>query len=191
MSRLRFSLAQSMAIVLFIGVGLAALHSASVLWSSTVFTLTVAVLSAAILGAMARRGRARMTWAGFALFGWVYLGTVFGPWAAGNGVTAPPYVTRWGLDYWDSKLWSVHRVETASSGEVLFSRFTPVLPPPLVAATSGPAPVSPTAVPRVLVLTPDAFQFRRIGHCLAAILFGLVGAVLGRLIAAAEDRPNH
>jgi hypothetical protein len=69
MARLRFSLARLMAIVLLIGVGLAALHSASVLWASVVFTLTVAVLSTAVLGAMARRGRARMTWAGFALFG--------------------------------------------------------------------------------------------------------------------------
>src|SRR3954452_9635550 len=99
MTRPRFSLAQSMAIVLLIGVGIAALQSASVLWASAVFTLTVAVLSAAILGAMARRGRTRITWAGFALFGWIYLGTTFGPWADGNGVTAPPYVTRWALDY--------------------------------------------------------------------------------------------
>ena len=99
MTRLRFTLAQLMAAVIFIGLGFAALRSASLLWASAVFTLTVAVLSAAILGAMARRGRARMTWAGFALFGWVYLGTTFGPWADGNGVTAPPYVTRWVLDY--------------------------------------------------------------------------------------------
>jgi hypothetical protein len=189
MSRLRFSLAQSMAIVLLIGVGLAALHSASVLWSSAVFTLTVAVLSAAILGAMARRGRVRMTWAGFALFGWVYLGTTFGPWADVNGVKAPPYVTRWGLDYWDSKLWSVYRADTGPPGEVLFAR--PVLPPPPVLAANRPPPAMAMPPRPVLVLTPDAFQFRRIGHCLAAILFGLVGAVLGRLIAAEDDRPNH
>src|SRR5262249_32674530 len=172
-------LAPPMAIVLLIGVGLAALHSASVLWSSAVFTLTVAVLSAAVLGAMARRGRARMTWAGFALFGWVYLGTTFGPWAAGNGVSAPPYVTRWALDYWDAKLWSggqveTGRMETGPSGEMLFPRYPPALPP--------------AAVP--VVLPPDAFQFRRIGHCLAAILFGFVGAVLGRLLAVKDDRPN-
>jgi hypothetical protein len=129
-----------------------------------------------------------MTWAGFALFGWVYLGTTFGPWADVNGVKAPPYVTRWGLDYWDSKLWSVHRADTGPPGEVLFSRFTPVLPP-----LPGPPPGSPMAMPPrpALVLTPDAFQFRRIGHCLAAILFGLVGVVLGRLIATEDDRPNH
>src|SRR5262249_20767216 len=165
-------LAPPMAIVLLIGVGLAALHSASVIWSSAAFTLTVAVLSAGVLGAMARRGRARMTWAGFALFGWVYLGTTFGPWAAANGVTAPPYVTRWPLDYWDAQLWSgPGRTETGPAGEMLFRR---VLPPPLGLGRPG------------LVLAPDSHQFRRIGHCIASILFGLLGAVLGRLVAGKD-----
>src|SRR3954453_22282438 len=120
MTRLRFTLAQLMAAVIFIGLGFAALRSASRLGASAVFTLTVAVLSAAILGAMARRGRARMPWAGFALFGWVYLGTTFGPWAAANGVLAPPYVTRWGIDCWDAKLWSgspMSRMATGPPGE--------------------------------------------------------------------------
>jgi hypothetical protein len=174
MTHLRFTLAQLMAIVLLVGVGLVALRSASVLWSSVVFTLTVGVLSAAILGAMARRGRARMTWAGFALFGWIYLGTTFGPWAAGNGVTAPPYVTRWALDYWDAKLFSggpmkANWTDTAPSGEMLFARFP--LPPGLA-------------------FPPDAFQFRRIGHCLAAIPVGLVGAVIGRLLSTRDEQPN-
>jgi hypothetical protein len=169
MTRLRFNLAQSMAIVLLVGVGLAAARLGTVLWSSAVFTLTVAVLSAAILGAMARRGRARVTWAGFALFGWVYLGTAFGPGADSNGVNAPPFVTRWGLDYWDAKRWpgGMGRIDTAPPGEELFSRW--------------PVPA---------VVLPDAFQIRRIGHCLAAILFGLVGAALGRLLAVKEEQPN-
>jgi hypothetical protein len=176
-----------MAIVLLIAVGLAALQSASVLWSSAVFTLTVVVLSAAILGAMARRGRARMTWAGFALFGWVYLGTTFGLWETANGVTAPLYVTRWGLDYWDSKLWSVGREDTAPPGEELFPRFPSK---GIGGGMSGGQVLGPptTAVP--LGRPPDAFQFRRIGHCLVAILFGLVGAVLGRLLSTRDERPN-
>ena len=163
MSRLRITLAQLMAIVLFIGFGFAALRSASALWASAVFTLTVAVLSAAILGAMARRGRARMTWAGFALFGWIYFGTTFGPWADGNGVKAPPYVTRWVLDYWDAaKRGPVSRLDLMP-GEVLFSPFPPVLNPS---------------------------HFLRVGHCLAALLFGLVGAVSGRLLAPRDERPD-
>ena len=166
MSRLRFTLAQLMAIVLFIGFGFAAMRLGSLLWASAVFTLTVAVLSVAVLGTMARRGRARMTWAGFALFGWVYLGTTFGPWADVHGVTAPPYVTRWPLDYWDAKLRSGGWMDTVPTGEMLFPRF-------------------PTAVTQ-----PDVFQARRIGHCLAAIVFGLVGAVSGRLLAPRNEQPN-
>jgi hypothetical protein len=170
MNRLRFNLAQLMTIVLFIGFGFAALRSASILWASAVFTLTVAVLSVAVLGAMARRGRSRMTWAGFALFGWVYLGTTFGPWAAAHGITAPPYATRWPLDYWDVKLWRPGggMIDTAAMGERLIPRF------PL----------------RPLLTNPDAFQARRIGHCLAALLVGLVGAISGRLLAPKDEQPN-
>jgi hypothetical protein len=163
MTRLRFTLAQLMAAVVFIGLGFAALRSASLLWASAVFTLTVAVLSMAVLGAMARRGRARMPWVGFALFGWIYLGTAFGPWADANGVGAPPYVTRWVLDYWDAaKRGPVSRMDLLP-GEVLFSPFPPVLNPR---------------------------HFLRVGHCLAALLFGLVGAVSGRLLAVKDERPN-
>jgi hypothetical protein len=177
MSRLRFTLAQLMGVVIFIGLGFAAMRSATLLWSSMVFTLTVAVLTAAILGAMARRGRARMMWAGFALFGWIYLSTTFWPWAAGNGVTAPPYVTRWALDYWDAKLWDptkapVVRIDTAGPGELLYQRNQPGW---------SPAP---------FVTFPDSLQFRRIGQCFATILFGFVGALLGRLLAVKDDRPS-
>ena len=167
MSRLRFTIAQAMALVLLTGIGFAALRSASILWASAVFTLTVVVLSAAILGAMARRGRARMTWAGFALFGWVYLGTAFGPWADGNGVKAPPYVTKWLFDFTTS--WPPW-VDNGPSGEMLFT------PPP------------PVLVP--IAAFRSALQFRQVGHCLAAILFGLVGAGLGRFLAMRDEQPN-
>ena len=168
MARFRLTIAQLMAFVLFAGFGFAAMRSASVLWSSAIFTLTVVVLSAAILVAMARRGRVRMTWVGFALFGWIYFGTTFGPWAHVNGVTPPPYLSRLALDYWDAQLWSNSRIDTGPHGELLFSRFNSAVP-------WGPS---------------DAFQFRRIGHCLAAIMFGLGGAVLGRHLAAKDERPN-
>jgi hypothetical protein len=184
MTRLRFTLAQSMAIVILIGVGLAALRSASALWSSALFTLTVVVLSAAILGAMAFRGRARMTWAGFALFGWIYLGTAFGPWAEGNGLKAPPYVTRWVLDYTSQRSWYANRIDTGVPGEVLF-------PAPSIMYGMGggmkSGQVSGAPAPVVLV---DMFHFRRIGHCIAAIVFGLIGALVGRIMAARNDQPN-
>ena len=179
MTRLRFTLAQLMATVIFIGLGFAALRSASRLGASAVFTLTVAVLSAAILGAMARRGRARMTWAGFALFGWIYLGTTFGPWADGNGVTAPPYVTRWVLDYTAAWLRDPDLRGHRCGGRGA------VLTVPDVGHRRGDERREAAPVP------PRDFRaFHRIGHCLAAIMFGLLGAVLGRFIATEDDRPH-
>jgi hypothetical protein len=183
----RFTIAQLMAVVIVVGLGFAALRSASVLWASAVFTLTVAVLSTAILGAMARRGRARVTWAGFALFGWIYLGTTFGPWADGNGVKAPPYVTRWVLDYTAERHWDTARIDTGLPGEVLFSPF----PTMGIGGGMGAGRVAGPSTPVRFVAPPDAFHFRRIGHCLAAIVFGLVGAVCGRFIATEDDRTNH
>jgi hypothetical protein len=188
MTRLRFTLAQLMAIVIPIGVGLAALRSASVVWTSAVFTLTVLVLSSAVLGAMAFRGRARMTWAGFALFGWIYLATVFGPWSEGHGVKPPPYLTRWLLDYTLTRYWYANRIDTAPPGEVLFP--TPAFTVGMGGGISGamtPGQIAGSPAPVVFV---NMLQFRRIGHCLGAILFGLVGAVVGRAMAARNDQPN-
>ena len=101
--------------------------------------------------------------------------------------TAPPYVFRWGLDYWDSKLWSARRIDTAPLGEELVPRFPGQ---GIVGGMSGGLPTGlPVAVP--LTSLPDAFQFRRIGHCLAAIMFGLIGMVVGRLTAAEDGRSEH
>jgi hypothetical protein len=189
-----------MVIVLFVGFGFAALRSGSALWASAVFTLTVAALSAAVLGVMARRGRARMTWAGFALFAWVYFGTTFGPWADRNGVTAPPYLTKWLLDFPQTRTSLGPWRDTAPSGEELFlpppRGLGGGLPPgawygapPVGSSKNARSPVPPRGFTYTAAL-PDRHQFRRIGHCLAAILFDLMGAGLGRLFAMREEPPN-
>jgi hypothetical protein len=138
---------------------------------------------------MARRGRSRLTWAGFALFGWVYLGTTFGPWADVNGVKAPPYVTRWVLDYAVAvaRHWEPYHIDTGAPGEALFSPF----PTWGIGGGMNVGRVTGRAGAARFVPPRDAFQFRRIGHCLAAIMFGLAGAVCGRFIANDDDRPNH
>jgi hypothetical protein len=72
MSRLRFTLAQLMALVIYLGFGLAALRNANPFWAGATYTLAIITIAAAPLGAYARRGTARLTWAGFAVFGWTY-----------------------------------------------------------------------------------------------------------------------
>jgi hypothetical protein len=52
--------------------------------SSAIFTATIILLSTSIVGATAMSGLARFTWAGMAVFGWIYVIIAFGPWP-GNG----------------------------------------------------------------------------------------------------------
>ncbi len=73
MRRIRFTIAQSMAAVLVIAFGFAALVRADAFWASATYTLAIAMLAAAVVGAIARKSRRRMTFAAFAVFGWTYL----------------------------------------------------------------------------------------------------------------------
>jgi hypothetical protein len=73
MTRFRFSLAQLMAIVLYLSLGFAALRTADGFWASATSTLSVVAISTGVVGALVRRGRARPAWIGFAVFGWTYL----------------------------------------------------------------------------------------------------------------------
>jgi hypothetical protein len=73
MSRLRFSLGQLIAVVIFSGFGFTALRNTDWFWANAAYTLAFLSISFAPLGALARRGAARMVWAGFAIFGWARL----------------------------------------------------------------------------------------------------------------------
>ena len=69
MNRLRLTIANLMIVVLFVGLGFAALRNANEFWASATFTLAILAVSTAVVVAGARKGRARMTWFGFAVFG--------------------------------------------------------------------------------------------------------------------------
>jgi hypothetical protein len=88
MNRLRFTLAQLMAIVLYCGFGFAALRNANAFWASATFSLAIITVSVALAGAYARK-EGRTSWAGFATAGGVRLviwlstsgtvGLIYGP----------------------------------------------------------------------------------------------------------------
>jgi hypothetical protein len=69
MRRLRFTIAQLMAIVIFIGFGFAALRNADEFSASATYTRAITLITAAPIGAFARKGKARATWASFGAFG--------------------------------------------------------------------------------------------------------------------------
>ena len=65
MSRPRFTTAQSMVVVIYVGFGFAALRNADGLWPSATFTLAVIMVTVAFVGALAREGNFGRAWAGF------------------------------------------------------------------------------------------------------------------------------
>ena len=73
MNRLRLTIANLMAIVLYAGLAFAALRNPNRFWASATFTLAILAVSAAVVVAVARKGQARLAWLGFAVFGWASL----------------------------------------------------------------------------------------------------------------------
>jgi hypothetical protein len=180
--RFRFGITTLMGFIVFAAVGLAALRSASALWVSATFTATVTLLSASILGAMAARGRSRMAWAGLAVFGWVYLAVAFGPWPR-NVDGPPPLLTVPLLDAIQDYVFSdgktpylTHDFRTHNDQVTGFrGNWLPAK------GNLGPAPPA-GGFKRV-----DLVAYRQAGHSLAAILFGLLGALVGRSFVARNE----
>ena len=144
MSRPRFTLAQLMTIVLYLGFGFAALRNADGFWASATFTVAIISISTALVGAIARKGRARLSWVGFAVFGWacVIIGLL------------PPRIAT-------TPFGSRNYIMPALLTEWSFFRFHPALLP--------------------------GVEVYQVAHSLGIILFGLVGAVVGRLVAVKDD----
>ena len=158
MNRLRFTLAQLMAIVLYLGFGFAALRNADEFWASATYTLAITLIAGALVGAFARSGRARTPWVGFAVFGWTYLLIVHLPaWGVGGlgfgPIGKPHLLIEWGT-----------------------ARLQPYIKPP---------------PPGMGVMAGDMMHYEQVSRSLGIILFGLVGAVLGRLLSAKDERTDH
>jgi hypothetical protein len=84
MDWLRLTIRRLLLVIVYCGVGFAALHSPSWLWASVLFSIMVGALAAITLAAVYRRGERRAFWAGFAFCGWLYLVLSTYPWLSSN-----------------------------------------------------------------------------------------------------------
>jgi hypothetical protein len=169
MDRAQFSLARLMTVVFFIALGIAALLNPTPVWASVLFLFTVALMSAAVVGAITGRGKMRMTWAGVAIFGWIYLGIVFGPLPNGNGTTIPALPTMLIYEYTlDQYLIPQSK---AAYKDVIFENTNQ--------AESLLDKATLRGKPRVLV---DVMHLKRVVHCLGALIFAVIGGFVGRFL---------
>lgn len=212
MKRFSLSIAGMMALILIAAIGFAALRGGTVLWASVTFSVVVTMLSAAVLGACAARGPERITWIGFAFFGWVYLGAAFGPQSNG-GTSIPPLLPMAAYELLLNAKWKSISSETGNSmlvnkesreegllkqtglysGDVVLFQADSMAPsvPGSYEIRNGVEANRFALMPRPAPVTVDALQLRRIVHALGALAFGLVGAAFGRGFAAWYDRERR
>jgi hypothetical protein len=169
MSGLRFSIANMLAAVAIIGVGLAALNAPSPSTALALIVATVSVLLVAILATVYGVGAARAFWLGVALFGWFYFVVAFTP----AFPEAKGYIER-PLRAFRSAFWTVTIPDGAD--------------PHLSGMDTGGYD---SATKTQLAWPSWHHGFGATIHCLVNLLFALAGGIIGRLVYATAKRANN
>jgi hypothetical protein len=156
------SIAGLAGIVIVLGTGMAALKSASVLWTNAASTVVLALFLSAVVGAIYLRGADRAYWVGFAVFGWGYL--VLVNWTSLGGQFGHDLTG--GLD---------DLAET-------------VIPLEFIPATALP---SPNAMEMLARRSVKLGNFVQIGRLVMALLFAVAGGIVTRSFALRSERPRR
>jgi hypothetical protein len=180
MSRLRFSIANLLALVLFFAVAIAALRESNDPWESGLFSAAIMLLLLSVLLAVHRSDRERAFWLGFSLFGVMYLALSLAP------PVEPRLLTTKGLAYLQSKLRGPDLAKTLTlyvngpGNQVTVER--------LAFSPSGQN-VTIAAAGSVSVIPDQTSQnFLRIGHSLAALVLAFAGGHISRILYARRRR---
>jgi hypothetical protein len=187
MRNLRFNIASLLVVILFLGVGFAALRESNDYWESAIFTLTVAVLLVSILLAVHGSEARRAFWIGFALFGWCYLALA----------QVPPIESRLlttkGLEYLDSKVPGrpsgvdallLSALASARSGNQMQNVAFSVDGLKVATTSDRIVRVWDVATGKLLTGWSGTTQnFVRIGHSLLALVLAWIGGQLSRRLS--------
>ncbi len=179
----RISIRSLLGFVIVAAVGLAALRNASDSWAGMMLLLAGAAVHIAVLGAILMRGRERAWWSGFALSCGGYMAAALSP-------LRPQFGTTLLLDHVHAKVVGssiatvevsridrssvLYRLVTSDGGvseRTVANSVYQSTPVNDLLATIEPANRWRSLLPGAANL--DAFQ--RVGHCLFALLAGLLG----------------
>jgi hypothetical protein len=191
MKRFRFNIGTLVILVLFFGVGLAALRESNEIWDSSIFMLTLGVLLTSILFAIHRAEKRRAFGLGFALFGSAYLALSLLPSIESRLITTKA------LAYLDSKVpgrpvafyvvtsYSRTGLNQVSNGTLASNGIkTP-------SAGQGPIRLWDASTGKVLGgWGGTTVNFVRIGHSLFALLVGWLGGQLSRRLCRVPSDPE-
>lgn len=207
----RISIAQILALMIPVAVGLAALANPSAFWEGTIFALTMILLFTAIVGVIYRNGGDRAFWLGFSVFGWGFyllcsnfsfefrasgqLGNMYSPIYWGNGQEEDPPVRaliKSVIDYlpFDRK---IRPTAVGEKIQVQWGNPTTYYPSSVLEIKADQYKIRYDSdrqgsfdewvgIARIKMKDPD--QTYRIGESLFALLFAFAGAVIARFFHA-------
>jgi hypothetical protein len=184
MVRTRISVRELMAAVLIVALGVAAVLYPTGLWASALFTTAVVLMSTATVGAISRRAKSRTSLAGVSIFGWVYLGLVFGPLPNGNGTTIPPLPPMVLYEYLLYRRLIPH-AQAAFNGVTFRNTVQAESVLEITQRVRNSSGKVVVVVPQV-----DVMQLKRIVHSLGSIMFASIGGLVGRGFASRERISN-
>jgi hypothetical protein len=196
----RFTILGLMGLVLGVAVAVAALRNADDYWAGGLLVATALLIGMAVLGAVYHSGRRRAARLGFAVFAGGYFALAFLGLSAENRAKLP---TTWLLSY-------VHNLVAPSPTYIVkLAAKSPPYPTVMIGSngTAGlsantvttPAPYQATLTNNASVRTPARWNwllpgaanyeaFSVVGHCLFALLAGLLGTGLALRYQAKQAR---
>jgi hypothetical protein len=183
----RFTVTNLLVLIALVGVGLGAMRDGSEWTTKAVYTLTLLALLVGLLGAIVRRQRA--AWVGFALFGWTYAAVVLIPPVK---TELQPYLLATSLmDQAVDRLLNL----PPSPGELPKSPIMYEVNGKLTEASKVAfdewnrmvQEYNKAAISRSSITFPPRARIdyaKPIGNLFLALIFGFVGAILGRFMAS-------
>jgi hypothetical protein len=192
-----------MGLVLCVALAIAALRNADDYWAGGLMLGTALLIGVATVGALTRPRRARAGWLGFAVFGGGYFALAFLGLAHHNLERLP---TTWILRYVHQRVASPQTYTfivnggatgQAGQGAILTADISPGPLPNTITtiATSQlrvASGVSADTSGRWKAMLPGAANydaFSSVGHCLFAVMAGLLGIVIARWTRIRSSRP--
>jgi hypothetical protein len=202
---LQFSLKTLAGVVAGTAVACCALVYASNTWSAILYTAAIVFLAFATLAAVYGRERARASWVGCAICGWLYLLLVFGPIDSTRQMTSPGQLNV------DSELATTHLARWLYASVLPKLRTPPQIPQRVKLRLTDTRNSAAVALNEILVedlngaLTllnsraispaaaagpyyPDETSFIRVNHALWTWLFALAGGIIGSWLYARQGK---
>jgi hypothetical protein len=200
----KISIAGLMALVLFTGVGIAAMSRPSALWAAVMFSGATLFLTSALIAAVCVRKERRAFWIGATIGGWAYLFLHYGPFCETQ--IGRHTVTTAALDLlYPLTLHEPHESTTFQNPVMFTGAFTPGSPTPVTPPGAAPLaltfgfPTPPARTPWTAwtaidqngawlgTQTPHAFY--RAGHSLLSVLVALIAGVFAARVSRSEHPP--